>query len=372
MSETGWCAVVVVVAMLLVAPVATAKITVGQVAPMSADVTADACDTGTYAVTSTANPPRYEIPGDGVLTRWRTFATVLANVGPERLKVLHPVSASTFKVVATSDYANSWATVDNAEVWFPTRIAVVAGDLIGLGVGARAETQSMPHCFFGGGTGGQWMEKLGLDHPADSTAVLSWDAVGPNPSYRVSVSATLEPDLDHDGFGDETQDQCVTVAGTENGCPPAPPPVETPPPDNSPPAVISLSGLTVAPHSFPAAPRGPSARIAKRRYGAKVAFTLSTAGKARFSVTRSARGRRDAQGRCVAVTRINRGARSCTRAVAVPGSFSRAGGAGANSFRFMGRMHGRKLKPGKYRLIAVPSANAQTGISVSASFAIVR
>jgi len=35
----------------------------------------------------------------------------------------------------------------------------------------------------------------------------------------LDVSATLEPDADNDGFGDETQDKCIGTAGTANGCP---------------------------------------------------------------------------------------------------------------------------------------------------------
>ena len=36
---------------------------------------------------------------------------------------------------------------------------------------------------------------------------------------RTNVAARLEPDADHDGYGDETQDKCLGTAGTFNGCP---------------------------------------------------------------------------------------------------------------------------------------------------------
>src|SRR4051812_43175501 len=137
-----------VVVTLIAAPVAAGAILLGETPPTSSSVTAAPCDPGTYAVTSTAVPPRYEIPGDGVLTSWRTFETIFANVGPERLKILHPVSAGSFKVVAASPYVNAYSTVDNASVSFPIRIPVVAGDLIALGVGPTTGTQSKPHCLF--------------------------------------------------------------------------------------------------------------------------------------------------------------------------------------------------------------------------------
>ncbi|HEY7631825.1 MAG TPA: hypothetical protein VH817_14040, partial [Thermoleophilaceae bacterium] len=45
----------------------------------------------------------------------------------------------------------------------------------------------------------------------------------PGNGVKLPVTATLEPDADGDGYGDETQDKCPGVAGAVNGCPPAPP-----------------------------------------------------------------------------------------------------------------------------------------------------
>ena len=38
-----------------------------------------------------------------------------------------------------------------------------------------------------------------------------------------AYNADVEPDADHDGFGDETQDKCPTDASTQDSCPPPPP-----------------------------------------------------------------------------------------------------------------------------------------------------
>jgi hypothetical protein len=56
----------------------------------------------------------------------------------------------------------------------------------------------------------------------------------------------------------------------------------------------------------------------------------------------------------------------------VPGSFTRRATAGDTSFRFSGRMGGRALTPGSYRLVAVPTAGARTGTPVRAVFRITR
>ena len=53
------------------------------------------------------------------------------------------------------------------------------------------------------------------------------------------------------------------------------------------------------------------------------------------------------------------------------GSFTRAGRAGPNRFRFMGRIGGSKLKPGDYRLVATPTANGVRGRATSPPFHIV-
>jgi hypothetical protein len=41
----------------------------------------------------------------------------------------------------------------------------------------------------------------------------------PGSNHQIDVSAVLEPDADHDGFGDETQDQCPTNGSTHGPCP---------------------------------------------------------------------------------------------------------------------------------------------------------
>jgi hypothetical protein len=77
-------------------------------------------------------------------------------------------------------------------------------------------------------------------------------------------------------------------------------------------------------------------------------------------------------GRCVKPTRSNRTHKRCTRFVAVSGSFTRTRPAGADRFTFTGRMAGHLLTPGRYRLIATPTANGRTGKASRVSFRIVK
>jgi hypothetical protein len=128
----------------------------------------------------------------------------------------------------------------------------------------------------------------------------------------------------------------------------------------------------LAPSSFRAAPSGPSAVTAKRKYGSKVTYTLNQAASVRFNVSQRRPGRKAADGRCAAPTHRNRKARKCTRQVTLPGSFTLAGKAGSNGFRFTGRIGHKRLHPGRYKLAATPKTNGQSGRSVSRPFRIVK
>jgi hypothetical protein len=139
------------------------------------------------------------------------------------------------------------------------------------------------------------------------------------------------------------------------------------------PVILAAVGTeTLFPPAFPAAPSGPSALAAKRRYGTTVSYTLNETASVRFTVVQSQPGRKNKRGTCVKQTKANRKARKCTRLVTLPGSFTRAGTVGANSFRFTGRLAGHKLKPGKYQLVATPTVGGKTGRAASASFKIIK
>ena len=95
----------------------------------------------------------------------------------------------------------------------------------------------------------------------------------------------------------------------------------------------SLSPLRLSSRKFRAAKSGPA--VSRARVGTKVSFALSERSSVRFTVQRQAKRRNGAK-----------------RWIAIKGSFRFAGKAGANSLRFRGRIGGRKLKPGSYRLSA--------------------
>ena len=110
-----------------------------------------------------------------------------------------------------------------------------------------------------------------------------------------------------------------------------------------------------SPPRFPAAPSGPSAQAA-RAFGTKVTFTLDQAASVRFTVQQPQHGRKGKHGK---------------RFVTLKGSFTVAGLAGTNTFHFTGRLNGKRLAPGKYRLVATPKANGEIGKKATAGFTII-
>jgi len=105
--------------------------------------------------------------------------------------------------------------------------------------------------------------------------------------------------------------------------------------------------------------------------GTRVSYTLSLAAKVRFTVQRATLGRKVGK-RCATPTKTNRRQRSCARYVAVMGSFTRARKSGGDRFTFTGRLAALKLRTGRYRLTASPSAGTHKGKTGRASFRITR
>ena len=168
----------------------------------------------------------------------------------------------------------------------------------------------------------------------------------------------------------------LAIGAPQPGSPPLPPSLASLPSLPSLPLVAAVGKETISPYAFPAAPSGPSARVAekkrRRSYGTKITYTLNEAASVTFTVVQPQPGLKAKGGRCVKPTKANRRAHRCTRLVTLSGSFTRAGNAGTNSFRFTGRLAGRRLKPGKYQLVATPSTGGKTGRPASASFRIIR
>jgi hypothetical protein len=132
------------------------------------------------------------------------------------------------------------------------------------------------------------------------------------------------------------------------------------------------SNLKVSPNALRPAASGPSAQPARAKPGAIVSYFDSLAETSRFAVQRPAAGvvRRHTCVKPPGNAKAGHKLKRCTRYVTV-GGFSRSDHAGANRFRFTGRINGHALKRGNYRLRAQTELRGALGKSVYALFRVV-
>jgi hypothetical protein len=172
---------------------ATAATTVGEASPI---VPTCFDDDVALVQSRVAGPPIYTIPFDGVLTDFTAWGETVGDQ-TKLLVLTRPSSGTLYNVAAKSEFA----TFTGIGLWtFPVQMPARAGQVIAL--------FNNP-CF------------LELPPPLAPDDVVSI-YTGPDPpvgsdaqfvqsgtNERVTLSATLEPDCDADGLGDETQDPNV-------------------------------------------------------------------------------------------------------------------------------------------------------------------
>jgi hypothetical protein len=140
----------------------------------------------------------YVASADGVLTSW----TAGREYAPAKLKVLRPAGTSTYSVIA-ADGPHPTPLDFNT---YPIRVPVRQGDAIG------AFVSGLGRCV--AALAGTSVASFAGD-PAPGGSV-TFDTLN---AGTVPVRATLEPDVDGDGYGDETQDACPADP-TKQSCPP--------------------------------------------------------------------------------------------------------------------------------------------------------
>ncbi len=126
---------------------------------------------------------------------------------------------------------------------------------------------------------------------------------------------------------------------------------------------LRITSLKVRPKRFAVTRRGH----AKKR--ARVSWRLSEAATMRLSVERIAKGRKVARA-CVPKTQRNRKHRACSRFLSVA-TITTSGRRRAGSVRLGGRLAGRRLKPGSYRILATAtSRDGRASAPVGVRFAV--
>jgi hypothetical protein len=282
-------------------------------------------------------------PFDGVVLRW----AFKGSSGPttDRLQILR-AGGDGFDVVAQSATASSVSSTESL-IGGATRLAIKAGDRIGASATNNVPSRLLPN---------------GSSRVAQYTTIPnSGDHLGPpalESPQEALFAAVIEPDADHDNFGDTTEDQCTIDPTTQGPC-------TTP--------VISAFKFT--PKTFAVNTKGAVISAAKVKKGSTLSLSLSEASRVKFTVSLKLKGRKVGS-KCVTPTKKNKSKKSCTY-YRLAHSFSRDLPAGASKFSYSGRYKAGKAKKslakGSYLVTADPlDINTLIqGVSARAEFKIV-
>jgi hypothetical protein len=94
---------------------------------------------------------------------------------------------------------------------FSTRVPISAGDQLGLaGTGGTVGALYCPT-----GSAADRIGAMAGNPPTGSTGTVIAEGAG----LGIPVTAVIEPDVDGDGYGDETQDKCPQSAALQTECP---------------------------------------------------------------------------------------------------------------------------------------------------------
>ncbi len=164
---------------------------------------------GTLASLDSAGSISARAPSSGVITRWTLNNEVPLPPGfQQALKVFRPTGApSQYEVIGESSPISIAVGANTAD----TRIPVQTGDFVGASGTYEGAVYSL-YCFTAN-PADRYVYFVGS--PTKGPATTIEESTG----AQSATVATIEPDADNDGFGDETQDGCPQSASTQAPCP---------------------------------------------------------------------------------------------------------------------------------------------------------
>jgi hypothetical protein len=243
-------------------------------------------------------------PVDGVITKFRIYANTAtsAQVTFRLADINRPDPTDPSSALASAVGTGPTVTIQHTEEpeihEFPGRLPVKKGEQLAIDATEIEANYSQ-----------------GCDHCSYVFAPPLVDGSGAQGSLESSgqllVQASIEPDADGDGFGDETQDQCPSQASTQGPCDVTAP-------------VVSKLGVA----------------------NGVVSYTLSEASTVSLQLEKKTAGRK-VGGKCVPQTKKNRRHARCPRFKPIGARFSGGGNAGANQVTLP---NGKHLRPGTYRV----------------------
>lgn len=183
---------------------------VGPTSASAATEFGDACvanraedNFGLFEISAPGNPLPTAAPASGVITKWKVNVVPTSEVIPTALKVVRQTSSGILVLAEATGNATGGTNA------FDARIPVQAGDR--LGIYGPSEDIGTLYC--------QTAETAHIASfiPGPVGSTNPWED-GDAP-IRVPMVGVLEPDVDNDGYGDETQDKCTRSAALQTPCP---------------------------------------------------------------------------------------------------------------------------------------------------------
>ncbi len=233
---------------------ALAATQLGQVAPSGA-LGGGCTNCAQFQVATAPGSAPYVVgPGGGVITSWTFHAVSTATAAQLRLFAPGP-GAGQYTLIAETPY-HGFKLGETATV--PAQIPVAAGVHLGVAVTFGDED------YITGVTGDHVSSNPDFSLPIGGSELATT-----SDERHANIAAIVEPDADHDGYGDETQDQCPSDPTKQTSCPVPAPPVPPSPTTQT----TGLSGATV---------------VAKHRQSIKhavVTVAITSAGNATVSAT---------------------------------------------------------------------------------------
>jgi hypothetical protein len=181
----------------VLAPPATAATNLGETF-----VPDQLCSSSTFLQTVSPESA-YTVPFRGVITQWRIQGGPAVGISA-RFKAGRAAGGNDYEIVGQSPLHAVTPNVLNS---YPDRVPVRGGDVIGLWINAN----STANCYRVA-AGFQSAARPGDVPPGSATAFT------PSSGGQYNLAATVEPDADGDGYGDETQDACPKDDMTHGPC----------------------------------------------------------------------------------------------------------------------------------------------------------
>jgi hypothetical protein len=199
---------------------AAAATTLGQIAPAGAGGLGGCTNCSSFQTQTAPGSAEYVVPaGGGVITSWMFRAASTATSAKLRLFAPGPGAGQYTLMAESLSRAFSLGQTGTTA----TQIPVTAGMHLGVAVTAGDQQWYTYNNLDTISSGLDWFGPLGK-------SVLAVDTS----QRHVNIAATLEPDADHDGYGDETQDGCPWDPTKQSSC--GQPPLQPAPHQPLPPA----------------------------------------------------------------------------------------------------------------------------------------